>query len=146
LLDLFPQARFVHIVRSPYVVIPSTIHTWQTLYRTFGLQQPTFDGLEEQVFANYLHMFHKLEETCGLIEPSRFYELRYEDLLQDPIGHIGALYAHLTLGDLTPALPLLRQYVADTASYQTNRYALSPALRDTITQRLGHVIQRYGYG
>jgi hypothetical protein len=36
--------------------------------------------------------------------------------------------------------------VADTANYQTNRYALSPALRDTITQRLQPVIQRYGYG
>jgi len=128
------------------VVIPSTIHTWQTLYRTFGLQQPTFDGLEEQVFANYLHMFHTLEATRGLVEPSHFYELRYEDLVQDPLGHIRAIYAQLALDDITPALPKLQQYVAATATYQTNRYTLSPAFRDTITQRVGHVIRRYGYG
>src|SRR5437879_854487 len=86
LLELFPQARFVHIVRTPYVVMPSTLHTWRTLHRVFGLQQPTFAGLEQQVLHNYLHMFTKLEETRGLVAPGRFYELRYEELGQDPIG------------------------------------------------------------
>jgi hypothetical protein len=91
-------------------------------------------------------MFHTLGETRGLVEPWRFYELRYEDLVQEPIGHMCAIYAQLALGDITPALPKLQQYGAETANYQTSRYTLSPALHDTIIQRLGHVIQRYGYG
>lgn len=145
LLELFPQARFVHIVRNPYVVMPSTMHTWRTLYRVFGLQRPTFAGLEQQVFHNYLYMFNKLEETHSLVEPWRFYELRYEDLVQDPIGQVCAIYDRLKLGDVAQVLPQLQQYVADTARYQTNRYTLSPALRDTIRQRVGQVMRRYGY-
>ncbi len=145
LRELFPQASFVHIIRDPYVVIPSTIHTWHTLYRVLGLQQPTFAGLEAQVFDNYLHMFNTVEATRCLLDPSRFYELRYEDLVQDPVGHVCAIYDHLTLGDVSQVLPKLQQYVTDTAGYQTNRYTLSLALRDTITERLGHVLRRYGY-
>ena len=35
--------------------------------------------------------------------------------------------------------------LAHTADYKINRYELPPKLRDTITQRWGHVIRRYGY-
>src|SRR5687768_18104609 len=31
LLRLFPDARFVHIVRDPYAVYPSTLHLWRIL-------------------------------------------------------------------------------------------------------------------
>ena len=50
LLELFPDARFVHIVRDPHVVFSSTVNLWKSLYRNHGLQTPTFAGLEEYVF------------------------------------------------------------------------------------------------
>ena len=53
LLELFPDARFVHIVRDPYVVFPSTVNLWKSLYRNHGLQTPTFAGLEEHVFETF---------------------------------------------------------------------------------------------
>jgi len=145
LLDLFPNALFVHIVRNPYVVFPSTVRMWQSLYLDQGLQNPKFEGLEDYVFDNFLHMYDKLEETRSLVDASRFYELRYEDLVKDPIKQVGAIYEHLELGDFAQVLPKLKQYMANTADYKTNRYELSPKLHDTITQRWGHVIRRYGY-
>ena len=145
LLDLFPNAQFVHIVRNPYVVFPSTVNTWRSNYRRMGLQRPTFEGLEDDVFDNYLHMFEKLEEARPLLDSSRFYELCYEDLVRDPIEHVRAIYEHLDLGDFEEVLSKLKQYIADTVDYTTNRYQLSPELQDAITQRWGHVIRRYGY-
>jgi hypothetical protein len=145
LLDLFPDARFVHIVRNPYVVFASTVHLWQSLYAHHGLQHPAFEGLEDYVFDNFLHMYEKLEEARPLVASSHFYELRYEDLVRDPIAQVRAIYEHLELGDFAPVLPKLEQYMAATADYTTNRYELSPELRDAITQRWGHVMRRYGY-
>ena len=40
LLELFPDAQFVHIVRNPYVVFPSTVNLWKSLYEVQGLQFP----------------------------------------------------------------------------------------------------------
>jgi hypothetical protein len=145
LLDLFPDARFVHVVRNPYVVFPSTVNLWQSLYAHQALQHPTLKGLEDYVFDNFLHMYEKLEEARPWLDSSRFYELRYEDLVSHPVKHVRAIYEHLELGDFDQILPRLKQYIANTADYQTNRYELSPELRDTITQRWGEVIQRYGY-
>jgi hypothetical protein len=145
LRQLFPDARFIHIIRDPYVLFPSTIHLWKSLYETHGLQRPTFAGLEEQVFTTFTHLYQKLEETRHLVEPSRFYELRYEDLVRDPVGEMRKLYDHLKLGGFDRLLPRLQAYLAANSTYQTNRYRLTPELRAEITRRWGEVIRRYGY-
>jgi hypothetical protein len=145
LLDLFPEARFIHIVRNPYVVFPSTMRLWQSLYPAQGLQNPNFEGLEDYVFDNFVHLLEKVEAARPLLSSSRFYELRYEDLVRDPIEQVRTLYEQLELGDFAPVLPKLQQYMTDTTDYQTNSYKLSPELYGKITQRWGHVIRHYGY-
>ncbi len=145
LLELFPDAHFVHIVRDPYVVFPSTVNLWKTLYQTHGLQTPNFAGLEEHVFATFVHMYKKLEEGRSLVEPSRFYELRYEDLVRDPLGEMRKLYDHLGLGGFEAVRPKLEDYLAKNREYRTNKYDLPPELRAAIARRWGDVIRRYGY-
>lgn len=143
---LFPEARFIHIVRDPYVVFSSTVHLWKSLYQMHGVQRPTYVGLEEYVFSTYERMYRTLEETRGLVEPDRFHELRYEDLVRDPVGEMEKLYTQLNLGGFEEYRPRLEAYLATLKGYETNRYELTPEQRAEITRRWGPVIRRYGYG
>ncbi|MGH8929119.1 MAG: sulfotransferase family protein [Egibacteraceae bacterium] len=145
LRELFPEARFVHIVRDPYAVFPSTVHMLKSLYRMHGLQRPTYEGLEEYVFTTFNRMYEKLEETRGLVEAQRFHELKYEDLVRDPIGEMRRLYEGLELGGFKEYLPRLEAYLATSKGYETNRYELTPEQHAEIARRWGWVIQRYGY-
>jgi hypothetical protein len=145
LKELFPDALFVHIVRNPYVVFPSTVNLWKSLYRTHGLQPPTFAGLEEHVYDTFVRLYDRLEQTRGLVDPGRFYELRYEDLIRDPLGQVRALYEHFGLGGFDRVLPRLQRYLASVSGYETNRYQLTPEQRAEVTRRWGAVIRRYGY-
>jgi hypothetical protein len=145
LLELFPDARFVHIVRDPYVVFPSTVNLWKSLYTAHGLQRPTFRGLEEHVFSTFLHFYERLEQGRKQIEPRRFYELRYEDLIHNPVGQMRALYDHLDLGGFEKLLPRLENYLASIKNYATNRYELPPAVRDEVGRRWGEIVRKHGY-
>jgi hypothetical protein len=145
LLELFPDARFVHIVRNPYDVYPSTLKLWRALFQTQGLQRPTFAGLEEYVLRTFERMYERLDDGRKLIAPGRFIELRYEDLVRDPIGQLEAIYRQLDLGDFAAARPAVEDYVAELRNYETNRHQLSPSETDTITRRWGPIIRRYGY-
>lgn len=146
LLELFPDARFVHIVRDPYAVFPSTVNLWKTLYETHGLQVPTCAGLEEYVFRTFNHLYDRIEEGKKILPPGHFHEVRYEDLLADPEGELRRMYEGLELGDFEPAQPHVRRYLSEQADYKTNRYKpLPPALEAEITSRWGEVIRRYGY-
>jgi hypothetical protein len=145
LLEIFPDARFVHIVRDPFVVFPSTVNLWKSLYRKHGLQTPTFAGLEEYVFATFNRLYRKLEEGIPLIPPGRFHQVRYEDLVHDPIGEMEKLYDQLGLGEFEEYVPRLKEYLADNAGYETNRYELTLQQRVEIARRWGPIIRRYGY-
>jgi hypothetical protein len=143
---LFPDARFVHIVRDPYVVFPSTVNLWRTLYQTHGLQRPTYEGLEESVFRTFNRLYERIEEGKKLLSPRRFHEVRYEDLIADPVGRMAELYDRLELGGFEEVRPRLEEYLRSQAGYQTNRYPqLAQELRDEITRRWGEIIGRYGY-
>jgi hypothetical protein len=145
LLEMFPDARFVHIMRDPYVVFPSTVNLWKSLYRKHGLQTPTFAGLEEYVYTTFSRLYRKMEEGIPLIPPGRFHQVHYEDLVADPIGEMEKLYERLDLGAYDEYVPRLKEYLADNSGYETNRYQLDPRQRAEITRRWGDVIRRYGY-
>ncbi len=146
LLELFPDARFVHIVRDPRAVFPSTVNMWKAMYLWHALQQPTFAGLEEHVFDTFTHLYARLEQSKPLLGVHQFHELRYEDLIADPVGQMRLLYERLQLGGFDEFLPRLKTYLDANAGYKPNRYPdLAPELRAEIERRWGHVIRQYGY-
>ncbi|MFL5340770.1 MAG: sulfotransferase family protein [Gemmataceae bacterium] len=145
LLEMFPEAQFVHISRNPYVVFPSTVNLWKSLYRKHGLQTPTFGGLEEQVFATFVRMSEKYEAGKKQIDPSRLHELRYEDLVRDPLAEMQRLYEKLNLGSFDAAKPRIQQYLERNKNYETNKYDLSPDLRAEVARRWGDYIRKWGY-
>ena len=108
-------------------------------------QHPTFAGLEEYVLRTFVQLYDRLEEGKKSIAPERFYELKYEDLIRDPLGQLEAIYRRLDLGDFAPARPRVTEYLAGLRGYETNRYELSPAEQATVTRRWGDVVRRYGY-
>jgi hypothetical protein len=145
LREMFPGALFIHIVRDPYIVFPSTINLWKTLYRTQGLQKPTFAGLEEMVIENFKRMYLRLEEGKKLLGPDQFYELRFEDLTSDPLGELKKIYDHFHLEGFEKFLPRLQSYLASIKGYETNKYRLSPEQKMLVDKHWGVVIRQYGY-
>jgi hypothetical protein len=145
LKEMFPDAIFIHIVRDPHVVFSSTVNLWRTLFKTYGLQAPTYDGLEEIVLNTFVHMHEKLDEGKAALEPGQFYQLRYEDLVKNPVDEIRKIYDRFRLPGFDACLPRLQSYLATVENYETNRYNLSPEQRAMIAARWGEVIRRYGY-
>ena len=145
LLELFPDARFVHIVRDPYALFGSTVKLWKTLYKFQALQDPNYRQLDEYVFSCFVEMYEKLDRDRSLVDPRRFFEVRYEDLVRDPIEQMRSLYDHLELGEFDNALPKLRAYFADRRDYKTGSYQIDDELREQIDRRWGPYMRKYGY-
>ena len=143
---MFPQAIFIHIVRDPYVVFPSTVNLWKTLQRTHCLHTPTHAGVEEYVLQTFAHLYAKLEEGKKLLDPGQVYEVRYEDLTKNPAGEMKKIYDHFQLGGFDAFLPRLQAYLATVKAYETNKYQLTEAQKAEIARRWADVITRYGYG
>ena len=146
LLEMFPKARFVHIVRDPYVLFPSTMNLWKRLYRDQGLQAPKYKGLEEYVFTTLTRMYDAFERDRPLIGPGQFCEVRYEELVADPLRQMRVVYEELKLGDFEAVRPAIEAYFAKQKDYKTNRFELAPETRAKITRRWSKYLEQYGYG
>ena len=60
LLELFPDAKFVHIRRDPYVLFASTVNLWRTMAKKQGLQTPKRDDLiREKVFREFRTIYER---------------------------------------------------------------------------------------
>jgi hypothetical protein len=147
ILELFPDARFVHIVRDPRVVFPSTLHLWVSMARSHGFQTPVWPGLEEKVLTEFRVIYDRLEEARPLLraKPGRFHEVRYEELVRDPVGEMKKVYDGLELGPFAAARPRIEEYLRQNSGYETNRYDLTPTQRAAVEERWGDIIRRYGY-
>ena len=145
LLEMFPKARFVHIVRDPYVVFSSTVNLWKRLYRDEGLQMPHYRGLEEYVFQTLVRMYDAFERDRTLIDPAHFCEVHYEELVEDPLGQMQKVYEHLHLGEFEEIRPALEKFAAGQKDFKTNKYQLAAEKRAEIADRWGFFFDRYGY-
>jgi len=145
LQELFPEARFIHIVRDPYVLFPSTINLWSRLNKDQGLQVDRKEHLQEYVFETFQRMYRAYDKHRESIDPSRFHEVRYEDLVADPEGQMSQVYEALGLENFEALRPALQQYAEDHKDYKTNRYEITPEIREQIEERWGFYAQRYGY-
>jgi hypothetical protein len=145
LLEVFPNARFVHIVRDPCVVFPSTIRLWKRMETVHGAQLPKFEDLDDEVLDRFNRVFAAFEEEFTLIDPQRFCEIKYEDLVRNPVDEVRRVYQKLELPGFEAMLPALQDYASGMSDYQTNLYEISPELRQKIHSRCASYIERYGY-
>jgi omega-hydroxy-beta-dihydromenaquinone-9 sulfotransferase len=146
LLEMFPKAKFVHIVRDPRVVIPSTVNLWKSMAKKHGLQTLRDESrIREKVWREFRTVYDRLEEAKPLIPAGQFHELRYEELVKNPLGEVRRVYEGVGLDGWGDAEPRIEQYFRDTAGYETNKYQLGDMERAEIEGRCGDVIRRYGY-
>jgi hypothetical protein len=142
---LFPQARFVHVVRDPLTVFPSSIRLWKQLATDHGLQPPCEEELQSFVLDTFVQMYEAFERQRATIPADHICDVRYEQLVADPIGELRRVYEALNLGEFEIAYPHFQRHVAETSDYQVNRYRLSDEQSQRVLSRWATFCQRYGY-
>ncbi|MCO6457223.1 MAG: sulfotransferase [Pirellulaceae bacterium] len=145
LLELYPDARFVHVVRNPLDTIPSTIRTWTRMTDAMSLQVRREPISEDRILDVFERMYEQFERDRSLIPDGHFCEVRYEDLVTDPLTAVEDIYRRLDLGDFAPARPAMQQYLASITGYKRNVHRVPDQLKAKILARCLAYRQRYGY-
>jgi hypothetical protein len=145
LAEAFPGAQFIHIVRDPRAVFPSTVHTWKQIWDSTGLQVPTFEGIEEFVFDTFTRMYRAFERDRPALAAHQLHEVKYEDLVRDPVAEVELVYERLGLDGFEKARPKLEAFAAKAKAFRTNKHDLSADLRHRIAERWSGYCERYGY-
>jgi hypothetical protein len=146
LLDMFPDARFVHIHRDPYSVFQSFVHTYRTGTPFSRLQRTNRIDWTERVIRQYKELHDAFFEQRGLIPAGHYHELGFEELEKDPVGETRKLYEALELPPFVNVKPAVQRYVQSNFGYRKNRFPeLALDVRRRIASEWRRCFEEWGY-
>ena len=145
LLRLFPDAKFIHIVRNPYNLYPSLLHLYRELLRVYQLDDYDWAEIESFVTDAYPVVMQKYLADRALIPAGHLAEVRFEDLERDPLGELARLYAELDLPDWENAQSHIAAYLKTIADYRKNVFQLDPAIIERVGEKWRFALDEWNY-
>ncbi len=146
LREMYPDAKFVHIVRDPRKIYPSTIKLWKTLDDIQAMQSATDDqSIQDFVLRTLPTMYASFEADRIGIPDSQIIDLRYEDFVADPLSTMQRVYEQLQLSDFDSVREKIAAKAQGERDYQTNRLELQPDEEQRLMDAWHQYAIRYGY-
>lgn len=146
LLEMFPDAKFIHIHRHPYQVFQSCRHYYDTATWYSYLQRPDLEAIDRRIIERYSVMHDAFFSQRDLIPAGNFHETSFDALEDAPVETVRGIYEALGLPDFSVVEPELRRYTASLENYRKNKFhELEPAMREIIASRWKHSFDEWQY-
>lgn len=146
LLELYPNAKFIHIYRNPYRVYASMQKLWkETIGPDYSTQLLTDEELDTVIFEHYRRMMRNFEAQKSVIPAENLVEIRYEDFRPAPLQHLKTIYSTLKLPDFEGGRTAIENQLKKEKSYQAFSHSIDPAVLDRIEKEWGQIITKWGY-
>ena len=145
LLEIFPNAKFIHIYRNPYKVYLSTIKMRNKVLDKLALQKGDTETIEKQVIENYKRLMNSFFEQKKLIPKENLVEIRYEDLVKNPLNEVKNIYSHLKLPGFNNATSGMKHYLERKKDYKTNVYQIDKEIINKVKNNWNFTINLWNY-
>ncbi len=145
LLHLFPDAKFIHIVRNPYLVYQSTMHMFSNLLPLHQLQSMDAEDMDAYVLYAYKATMQQYLRDRVLIPNGNLTEVRFEDLEQQPLAEMERIYAELALPGWEQAQRFISDYLSTLSDYRKNRFSLSQFTIDRVNREWQFALDHWQY-
>jgi hypothetical protein len=145
LAAMLPQSRFIHIHRHPFDVFLSMRNFYAKLLEEFALQDWDPSAIDPLIIATYRRMMEALMADKTALPPGRFIELRYDDVMAQPLAALERAWAELGLGDFEAHRGAFEAYAAAQARFEPNRFGKDAAAAGLVREQLGDWCERLGY-
>lgn len=150
-LEAAPRARFVHIVRHPYEVIPSALSLFTMPWTVVaphdhGPSRATTEFAD--LLIEYYRFFYDREREAAASGDDRFVSMRYRDLMDDPIGQLRRVYTRFDLPLRPEVEARFRAELSQKGEFKSGHaYSLEQfgLTREYIADKLGDVMEHYGF-
>jgi hypothetical protein len=145
LVKLFPKAKFIHIIRHPEDIVPSTINMFDIIQRQNIMNHRHHCPQPEEVISFLDKTWTTIRNDRKLIPSDRFLEIKYESLIAEPLLTIEHLYQYFGFPLSEPVRSAIVRFLEELKDYKKNEYAITPAVRNLIRERLKHHYQLFEY-
>ena len=146
LAEMYPEAKFIHMVRDPRKLYPSTKKMWRALGEVQSLQSGDKEESLHRFVIDCLHrMYDSFEIDRQGLTSDRIIDVHYEELVKQPAETIAKIYEQLGLGKSDAIVAKLAERQSKESDYQVNQHQANDELEKVIHQDWSEYSRRYGY-
>ena len=145
LLQLFPDAKFIHIHRDPFEVYRSTLHLYRAVIQLLSLQGLEEDKNQRRVLEFYRKMMTRYMDDRDRIPSGNLTEVAYDDLVANPLETIEGVYSELGLPGWEEARTGIAEHVLAQRSYRPKQHTLSPDDIAAVEEQWGFALREWDY-
>lgn len=146
LAQLYPEARYLHIVRNPHEVFASTRAFLVKMFEALALQPWDHIEIEEVVLATYARMMDRLIADAAALPSGRFLEIRFEELEARPLATLERVHERLGLGGFAAARPAYAAYLDRIQRYERAKRSFPERDLALAERHWGRFLAHWGYG
>ncbi len=145
LLEIYPDAQFIFIHRNPYDVYYSNKKLWNTLLNNLGLQD--FDKLqiEDEIINVYKKLMRRYLKQRMDIPRGQLAEVRFEDLVSQPVSEIWKIYEQLDLDNFKKAKPYFNLFLDQKAKGKSSDYRYENHIMKKINRNWRFAFKQWNY-
>ena len=145
LLEIFPNAKFIHIYRNPYIVYKSTSHLYKKLLPEFILQDVDEKEIDANILKFYQELMHKFFIYKNIIPIENYVEIKYEDFVGKEVTELKRVYEQLNLPEFEKAEENLKKYLDSQSDYETNKYSFDEETIKKVYEAWKFTIDKWQY-
>ena len=142
---MLPGAKFVFIMRNPYVMYLSNLKLYRSILPAYQLADYDWQDVCAAVRFNFATMMRRYMRDRESIPRTDLVEMRFEDLERDPLGELARVYRELELPDWEGARGPIADYLRTLAEYRKNRYRMDRSIVDIVDREWGFAVEEWGY-
>ena len=144
ILEVFPDAKFIHIYRDPYRVYFSTEKLYSITLPMVALQHWRNETVSDFIVHSYKQMFTKYFDSRKLIPEGNLVEIKYEQFIGNEMETLREAYQTLGL-EFDLAAPFIKAEVKSYEGYQTNTYNYDPERMKEVHEAWASIFKELGY-
>lgn len=122
LVKMFPNAKFIYLMRNPYTVFESTRSFFTNTIQPLKLQEIDEAELEKNILSVYAKLYHKYETDKQFIPNGNLIEVKFEDFEADAYAMTEHIYKTLHIPGFEQAQANIEKYIGGKKGYKKNKY------------------------
>ena len=145
LVKMFPNAKFIYLMRNPYTVFESTRSFFTNTIQPLKLQDITPAELENNILSIYAKLYHKYEADKQFIPEGNLMEVKFEDFEADAMGMTENIYHALDIPGFAEARGSIEKYVGGKKGYKKNKYKYDDRTVQLVQDHWDFALKQWDY-
>lgn len=145
LLEMFPDAKFIYLIRNPYTVFESTRNFFTNTIQPLKLQDISEKEIVDNIIKVYTDLYFRYQEDKKLIPEGNLIEIKFEDFEQNSLEMTQKIYDTLSLPGFEKARPQIETYINGKKGYKKNKYNYDPETVHIVEKNWDFALKDWGY-